>query len=249
LVILGELNWPFFLLLFGFVYFFAVSLSIWAVVFEEITFHKYEKRRDVLKLIAMAFAEPILFHPLATMMNIKGNIDKVIGKNVWGKMERKGFSLIDSRSVPVSPDLRTRQRRIKRIALTTAAACIAAALIIFPVKTGYFSKTGQDTGRGRIFSTRETHIPAIEQETGLNPAIQDETPVNYHIIVGSFRDFGNARELSSALVAKGYPVRILASENAFFRVSTGQSAAREEAGRMLADIRSHGFESAWILHN
>jgi biofilm PGA synthesis N-glycosyltransferase PgaC len=92
LVILGRLNWPFFLLLFGFVYFFAVSLSIWAVVFEEITFHKYVKRRDVLKLIAIAFAEPLFFHPLSMLMNVKGNIDKIIGRNIWGKMERKGFS-------------------------------------------------------------------------------------------------------------------------------------------------------------
>jgi len=91
LVITGNLNWPFFLLLFGFVYFFAVSLSIWAVVFEEITFHKYEKRRDVLKLIAIAFAEPLFFHPLVMLLNVKGNVDKIIGKNSWGKMKRKGF--------------------------------------------------------------------------------------------------------------------------------------------------------------
>ncbi|MCD4711309.1 MAG: glycosyltransferase family 2 protein, partial [Bacteroidales bacterium] len=50
LVITGDLNWPFFLLLFGFVYFFAVSLSVWSVLFEEMTFHKYERRRDVLRL-------------------------------------------------------------------------------------------------------------------------------------------------------------------------------------------------------
>jgi cellulose synthase/poly-beta-1,6-N-acetylglucosamine synthase-like glycosyltransferase len=92
LVVMGRLNWPFFLLLFGFVYFFAVSLSIWAVVFEEITFHKYEKRRDVLKLIAIAFAEPLFFHPLSMLMNVKGNLDKVLGRNIWGTAKRKGFS-------------------------------------------------------------------------------------------------------------------------------------------------------------
>jgi cellulose synthase/poly-beta-1,6-N-acetylglucosamine synthase-like glycosyltransferase len=37
LVITNRLNWPFFLLLLGFVYFFAVSLSIWSVLFEEVT--------------------------------------------------------------------------------------------------------------------------------------------------------------------------------------------------------------------
>ena len=91
LVITGKLNWPFFLLLTGFVYFFAVSLSIWAVLFEEVTFHKYEKRRDVLRLIGTAFLEPVFYHPLVMLMTIKGNIDKLFKINTWGKMERKGF--------------------------------------------------------------------------------------------------------------------------------------------------------------
>lgn len=92
LAISGRLNVPFFLLLLGFVYFFAVSLSIWSVLFEEITFHKYEKRRDVLKLILTAFLEPFFFHPLVLVMNIKGNIDKLLNKKTWGKMDREGFS-------------------------------------------------------------------------------------------------------------------------------------------------------------
>ena len=91
LVITSRLNWPFFLLLLGFVYFFAVSLSVWSVLFEEITFHKYEKRRDVLRLVATAFIEPLFYHPMVMLMNIKGNIDKILQRNTWGKMERKGF--------------------------------------------------------------------------------------------------------------------------------------------------------------
>jgi len=92
LAISGRLNWPFFLLLTGFVYFFAVSLSIWSVLFEEITFHKYEKRRDVLRLIGTAFIEPVFYHPIVMLMSIKGNIDKLLKRNSWGKMERKGFN-------------------------------------------------------------------------------------------------------------------------------------------------------------
>lgn len=91
LVITNSLNWPFFLLLLGFVYFFAVSLSIWAVLFEEITFHKYEKRRDVMRLVGIAFLEPLFYHPMVMLMTIKGNIDKLFNRNKWGKMERKGF--------------------------------------------------------------------------------------------------------------------------------------------------------------
>jgi len=91
LLISGKLNLPFFLDLFGFVYFFAVSLSIWSVLFEEMTFHKYEKKRDVLRLIIMAFLEPIFYHPLVMFLTVKGSFDKLWNRNNWGKMERKGF--------------------------------------------------------------------------------------------------------------------------------------------------------------
>ncbi len=92
LAISGKLNWPFFILLSGFVYFFAVSLSIWSVLFEEVTFHKYERRRDVMRLIGTAFLEPLFYHPLVMLMSIKGNLDKIFRKNSWGKMDRKGFA-------------------------------------------------------------------------------------------------------------------------------------------------------------
>jgi hypothetical protein len=92
LAILGITNWPFFFLLFAFVYTFAVSLSTWAVLFEEMTFHKYQKRRDVLKLIGTAFLEPFFYHPLTVIWAVKANFDYFTGKKGWGKMEREGFN-------------------------------------------------------------------------------------------------------------------------------------------------------------
>jgi hypothetical protein len=56
------------------------------------TFHKYEKRRDVLKLFLMALVEPILYHPLTVYWAIRGNIDYMRGVRSWGKMERVGFT-------------------------------------------------------------------------------------------------------------------------------------------------------------
>ncbi|MGW8316557.1 MAG: glycosyltransferase family 2 protein, partial [Bacteroidales bacterium] len=88
LLISGRLNLPFFLDLFGFVYFFAVSLSIWAILFEEITFHKYQKKRDVLKMIITAFLEPLFYHPLVMFLTVKGNLDKILKRNTWGRMVR-----------------------------------------------------------------------------------------------------------------------------------------------------------------
>jgi|WetSurMetagenome_2_1015567.scaffolds.fasta_scaffold00005_177 poly-beta-1,6-N-acetyl-D-glucosamine synthase len=90
LVVTDSLNWPFYLLLFLFVYSFAVLLSTWAVLFEEITFHKYRRKRDVLKLLSVGFLEPF-FYPFHTYYAIRGNLEALRGKKGWGTAERKGF--------------------------------------------------------------------------------------------------------------------------------------------------------------
>jgi len=90
LIARDALNWPFYLLLFVFVYSFAVSLSTWAVLFEEITFHKYNRKRDVFKLIGVALIEPF-FYPVHTYFAIIGNLEALRGKKGWGSAERSGF--------------------------------------------------------------------------------------------------------------------------------------------------------------
>jgi cellulose synthase/poly-beta-1,6-N-acetylglucosamine synthase-like glycosyltransferase len=90
LTITGSLNLPFFLLLFLFVYSFAVSLTTWAILFEEITFHKYRRKRDVIRLIGTAMLEPF-FYPVHTYFAVRGNLEALRGKKGWGKAERSGF--------------------------------------------------------------------------------------------------------------------------------------------------------------
>jgi poly-beta-1,6-N-acetyl-D-glucosamine synthase len=90
LAIVQKLNLPFFLLLFLFVYTLAVCLSVWAVLFEEITFHKYGRKKDVLRLLASALAEPF-FYPMHTLFAVIGNIEAFGGKQGWGKAKRSGF--------------------------------------------------------------------------------------------------------------------------------------------------------------
>lgn len=102
LMMAGSLNWPFFLLLFFFVYSFAVSISTWAVLFEEITFHKYQRRRDVLKMVASAFFEPF-FYPVHTIFAVIGNIEFLRGKKSWGAAERKGFDMKNNKRKKIRP--------------------------------------------------------------------------------------------------------------------------------------------------
>lgn len=90
LIIINSLNWPFYLLLFIFVYTFAVCLSTWAVLFEEITFHKYKRKRDVLKLLTVALVEPFIY-PIHTYFAIRGNFEALRRKKGWEKAERNGF--------------------------------------------------------------------------------------------------------------------------------------------------------------
>jgi biofilm PGA synthesis N-glycosyltransferase PgaC len=90
LFVTSSINWPFYVLLFLFVYTFAVSVSIWAILFEEITYHKYKKKRDVLKLLTAALLEPF-FYPLHTYFAVRGNLEALRRKKGWGNVERKGF--------------------------------------------------------------------------------------------------------------------------------------------------------------
>jgi cellulose synthase/poly-beta-1,6-N-acetylglucosamine synthase-like glycosyltransferase len=90
LILTSGINWPFYLLLFIFVYSFAILLTTWAILFEEITFHKYRRKRDVFRLIATAFVEPF-FYPVHTYFAVRGNLEALRGKKGWGKAERSGF--------------------------------------------------------------------------------------------------------------------------------------------------------------
>ena len=92
IVYMGNPNWPFFILLLGFTYLFAVVYSWWALIFEEFTFACYTRKRDVIRLGLLALIEPIFYHPLNVWFSLRGNFHYFIGNVSWGKMDRKGFA-------------------------------------------------------------------------------------------------------------------------------------------------------------
>ena len=91
LVFIGYSNWHFFLILFLVVYFFAITISILSIVFEEFSYRQYAKHKDILKLILGLLIEPIIYHPRSVWWGLKGNIDKFKGQHTWGEMTRTGF--------------------------------------------------------------------------------------------------------------------------------------------------------------
>jgi poly-beta-1,6-N-acetyl-D-glucosamine synthase len=98
IAILGYPNWPFFFLLLATVYLFAITLSFWAVLFEELSFHRYNRRREVVKMLLTSLLEPIFFHPVILFSTLRGNFKFFTGEKAWGKMERQGFDDNDDKN-------------------------------------------------------------------------------------------------------------------------------------------------------
>jgi cellulose synthase/poly-beta-1,6-N-acetylglucosamine synthase-like glycosyltransferase len=93
IALLGEPNWPFFYIMVFFVYFFSITFSTYAILFDHLAYHRYKKKWMIIKLILTAWVEPILFHPLVVYWALRGNYDYFIRKKkAWGNMSRVGFA-------------------------------------------------------------------------------------------------------------------------------------------------------------
>jgi len=87
----GLVQWTTVFTLMLAVYTFAVLVSMLALVAEELTYHRYSRKRDVMKLALTALIEPLLFHPRTVWWALLGNRDLLRGKKTWGEMTRQGF--------------------------------------------------------------------------------------------------------------------------------------------------------------
>lgn len=91
-ILMGQVNWPFFFIVFGFVYAFALTFSTYSILFEELTYHRYKKKREIIRMLLAAWIEPIIYHPFIVYYSLKGNFDFFVNRKTgWGQMERKGF--------------------------------------------------------------------------------------------------------------------------------------------------------------
>ena len=91
--LLGAASWSLFSLMFCFVYFFSITFSTYAILFDHLAYNRYKDKREILKLIFTSWIEPFFYHPLVVYWGIRGNYDFFIRKKkAWGKMTRAGFS-------------------------------------------------------------------------------------------------------------------------------------------------------------
>lgn len=76
---------------------FGTMLSIGALFIEEFDFNRYERWRDVLKLVFYSFAENFGYRQLLAIVRMKALIFH--GYNGWNLLERKGFAAPDAPEV------------------------------------------------------------------------------------------------------------------------------------------------------
>ena len=165
-----------------------------------------------------------------------------------------GQGIKSSRYVTTGMSVINRRKRIRRLVYTGIAASLLAAMILIPIKTGYLGYSGLQPFKER--SATEDVVPGEKefsiQQGEINDSpwtgIKEIIPSEYHIITGSFREFGNARQLMVRMIGEGYNARILSAEGDNFRVSAVSFSDKQEAHRALVELRKHpGMSTAWIL--
>ena len=88
---LGYVDLPFFGLFLAITVLFGSVLTTGSVLLEEISFRRYRKTTDLLKMIAAGFAENLGYRQLNLWWRATGCVDYLRGKTAWGRMERRGF--------------------------------------------------------------------------------------------------------------------------------------------------------------
>lgn len=91
-LLLGWLDWRFAELFFLAAVVYGALLSVAAVALEELSFRRYPKVTDLLRLALYGVLENFGYRQLATWWRIVGVVDYFRGKQGWGTMKRKGFA-------------------------------------------------------------------------------------------------------------------------------------------------------------
>lgn len=91
----GLFDWRFAELFFLAAVVYGTLLSVASVALEELSFRRYPKATDLVRLVAFGVLENFGYRQLAAGWRIRGVIDYFKGKKGWGAMTRKGFTRSD----------------------------------------------------------------------------------------------------------------------------------------------------------
>jgi cellulose synthase/poly-beta-1,6-N-acetylglucosamine synthase-like glycosyltransferase len=89
---LGVIDWDMASLIFMAAVLYGTLISVASVLLEELSFRRYLRLLDVLKLLAAAVVENFGYRQLTTFWRLRGTIDYWRGRTQWGAMTRKGLA-------------------------------------------------------------------------------------------------------------------------------------------------------------
>src|SRR5207253_4512959 len=88
---LGVVNVSFALLFILVAWGYGMLLSLWAVVLEEVSFHRYRRFGDLVRLVLFATLENFGYHQCGVWWRLRAFFTLGGRKHVWGEMTRRGF--------------------------------------------------------------------------------------------------------------------------------------------------------------
>lgn len=94
LVANGSISVPHMIAFLSLAIVFGLTLSLTAVLMEEMTFRRYPRKRDLLHLFTLAIVENFGYRQLNFYWRFKGTFSKLWKAKGWGEMKRKGFQTV-----------------------------------------------------------------------------------------------------------------------------------------------------------
>lgn len=108
----------------------------------------------------------------------------------------------------------------------------------------FITSTGEKTAL--YVDNREAERTNLEDNTTVVDHAHSQQLV-FHVMGGCFSEYANATSLVNSLQEKGYNARLLGEYKNLHAVSYSSFANREEAVRLLDDIRNGENPNAWLL--
>ena len=96
----GVVDLQFVWLFLSVVVLYGMLLSVWAILLEEVSFRRYKRPGDVLRLLFTCVIEAFAYRPLTLFFRLKAFWQLLRGDRRWGAMKREGFSSRTSETVP-----------------------------------------------------------------------------------------------------------------------------------------------------
>jgi len=88
---LGILNFEFFLLFFVLAVMYGIFLSVAAILLEEISFRRYPRWEDLMRLLLYGIVENFGYRQVLALFKVKAFYDFLRRRRMWGEMDREGF--------------------------------------------------------------------------------------------------------------------------------------------------------------